>query len=600
MKTLIKLFDLLNPSERKRAYTLMFLMLIMAFMDMIGVASILPFMTVLTNPELLQTNTFLIILFNLGSHIGIYNVDQFLFALGVMVFLLLVNSLAFKMITTYAQTRFALMREYSLGKRLIESYLNQPYSWFLNRNSADLGKKILSEVNTVIDNGMLPLMTFMAQSIVAIAIIVLLLLVDPLLSLTVGLILTLAYVLIFLIISGWLNRLGQNRIQANQERFISVSEAFGAAKEVKISGLEHKYSTEFSKPAKLYAKSLTTAKVLGLLPRFALEAIAFGGMLLLILYLMYKSGSFVLSLPIISLYAFAGYRLMPALQKIYQSITLLRFVGPAVDALLDDLNSLKKINISQDNIKPLSLAKSIHLKNISYTYPNSLHPAIKNIDLNISAYSTVGFIGSTGSGKTTIVDVILGLLEPQEGDLIIDGEQIKGANRKQWLRAIGYVPQHIYLSDKSIAANIAFGANIKEIDQQAIERAAKKAKIHDFISSLPEGYNTSVGERGVRLSGGQRQRIGIARALYNNPRVLILDEATSALDNLTEQDVIEELNRLNDDITIILIAHRFNIIRNCDQIFLLEKGEIQVRGTYDQLATSSKKFKEMAKEFESR
>jgi ATP-binding cassette, subfamily B, bacterial PglK len=590
-----KLLPLLTPPERKRAGVLMGMILVMAFLDMLGVASILPFMAVLANPELLQTNAVLNTAFTISRHIGIYTPEQFLFALGVLVFVLLVTSLAFKALTTYAQTRFALMREYSIGKRLVEGYLHQPYSWFLNRHSADLGKTILSEVGTVIGNGMIPLMTLMAQSTVALTLLILLIIVDPLLALSVGLVLGLAYASIFAVMSGWLKRLGQARIEANKERFTAVSEAFGAAKEVKVGGLEQAYIQRFAKPAEIFAIGQATAQVIAQLPRFVLEAIAFGGMLLVILYLMAKSGSFASALPIIALYAFAGYRLMPALQQIYGAFTQLRFACPALDALHHDLSSLQAADVQHGQLKPLPLTQAITLNQVSYCYPNAPHPAIKGIDVTIPAYSTVGFVGATGSGKTTTVDVILGLLEPQEGTLKIDGQLITAANRRPWQRAIGYVPQHIYLADDSVAANIAFGVNAKDIDQQAAERAAKIANLHEFVvNDLPQGYATTVGERGVRLSGGQRQRIGIARALYHNPQVLILDEATSALDNLTEHAVMEAVNHLGHDITIILIAHRLSTVRQCDRIYLLERGEVKAQGTFEELTQANERFRVMA------
>jgi len=595
MLTLKKLLSLLTSPERKRAGLLMGMILMMAFLDMLGVASILPFMAVLANPELVQTNTVLNTAFITSSHIGIYTTEQFLFALGVLVFVLLVTSLAFKALTTYAQTRFALMREYSIGKRLVEAYLHQPYSWFLNRHSADLGKTILSEVGTVIGNGMIPLMTLMAQGMVALALLILLLVVDPLLALSVGVVLGLAYAGIFVVMSGWLKRLGQARVKANQARYTAVSEAFGAAKEVKVGGLEQAYIQRFSKPAEIYAKGQATAQIIAQLPRFALEGIAFGGMLLVMLYLMTKSGSFAAALPIIALYAFAGYRLMPALQQIYGAFTQLRFAGPALDALHKDISSLQTTDAQRGYITSLPLTQAITLSQVSYCYPNAPHPALKGIDLMIPAHNTVGFVGATGSGKTTTVDVILGLLEPQEGSLSVDGHPITAANRRHWQRAIGYVPQHIYLADDSVAANIAFGVNARDIDQQAVERAAKIANLHEFVvNDLPRGYATTVGERGVRLSGGQRQRIGIARALYHNPQVLILDEATSALDNLTEQAVMEAVNNLGHDITIILIAHRLTTVRQCDQIYLLERGEVKAKGTFDELLETNKQFELMA------
>lgn len=595
MQTVKKLLALLSLPERKRAGVLMGMILVMAFLDMLGVASILPFMAVLANPELAQTNTVLNIAFNASRYIGIHTIEQFLFALGVLVFVLLLASLAFKALTAYAQKRFALMREYSIGKRLVEGYLHQPYSFFLTRNSADLGKNILSEVSTVIHSGLTPLMTLMAQSAVALALLILLIIIDPLLALSVGLLLGLAYAGIFAVMSGWLKRLGEARIVANQERYTAVSEAFGAAKEVNVGGLEQAYIQRFAKPAEVFAKGQATAGVITQLPRFALEAIAFGGMLLVILYLMTKSGSFAAALPIIALYAFAGYRLMPALQQIYGAFTQLRFAGPALDALHDDLHSLQASEVQHGHLSPLPLTRAITLNQVSYRYPNTSQPALKGIDLNIPVHSKVGLVGASGSGKTTTVDVILGLLEPQGGCLCVDGQPINGARRRPWQRAIGYVPQHIYLADDSVAVNIAFGVNAKFIDQHAVELAAKIANLHDFVvNDLPQGYATTVGERGVRLSGGQRQRIGIARALYHNPQVLILDEATSALDNLTEQAVMEAVNNHGKNITIILIAHRLSTVRQCDQIYLFERGEVKASGTYEQLSASNQQFMAMA------
>ena len=242
----------------------------------------------------------------------------------------------------------------------------------------------------------------------------------------------------------------------------------------------------------------------------------------------------------------------------------------------------------------MPLEKAISLENITFCYPNASKPTLRNIDLSIPAHSKVGFVGSTGSGKTTIIDVILGLLEPQDGRLIVDSNVVSPTNRRQWQRSIGYVPQQIYLADDSIAANIAFGVKAQEIDQSALELAAKAANLEKLIvEDLPNGYATNVGERGVRLSGGQRQRIGIARALYHAPQVLILDEATSALDNLTEKAVMQALNNLDQKVTVILIAHRLSTVRQCDQIHLMENGRIKATGTFDQLAANSEYFAAM-------
>ena len=587
MQTFKKLLFLLTPLERKRAGLLLIMILIMSLLDMAGVASILPFMAVLTNPGLIETNFILNSMFKASSIFGVENNKQFIFALGALVFSLLIISLTFKALTSYAQVRFVQMREYTIGKRLIESYLHQPYSWFLSRHSADLGKTILSEVQQLISDGMTPLMELIAKGMVTITLITLLIIVDPILTLIVGLSLSTAYLIIFYFVSKYLNQSGSKRLINNQLRFTTVNEAFGAAKEVKIGGLEQASIKRFSNAAQIYARVQASQRVIAQLPRFILEGIAFGGILLMILYSMSQTGNFNSALPIISLYVFAGYRLMPAVQQIYEAFTQLTFIAPSLDKLYDDLKNLKPFNENQDqDILPFN--KSIILKNIHYNYPNASRTILKDISFNISAKSTVGLVGAPGSGKTTTVDIILGLLEPQKGTLEIDGKIIRKQNSRSWQRSIGYVPQQIFLADDTIAANIAFGLEPKEINQEAVEKASKIANLHEFvIDELPRKYQTTIGERGVRLSGGQRQRIGIARALYHNPQLLILDEATSALDNQTEKAVMDAIDNLDKNITIIQIAHRLNTLKKCDKIFLLEKGELKKEAKYDELINAS-------------
>jgi ATP-binding cassette, subfamily B, bacterial PglK len=574
MQTLKEILSLLTPYEQFRAFLLLIMIMIMALLDMIGVVSILPFMAVLTNPALIETNLILNSMFKFSNLFGVENNEQFLFFLGVLVFLLLVISLIFKAFTTYVQVRFVALREYSIGKRLVEGYLHQPYSWFLSRNSADLGKTILSEVSEVIGNGISPLMELIAKSAIAIALIILLIITDPKLALIVGFSLGSVYWAVFMFLKSYLKRIGKERLRNNQQRFISVSEAFGASKEVKIGGLEEVYIKRFSESSQNFAQNQASSLVISQLPRFILEAIAFGGIMLIILYMMMKTGGFNNALPIISLYVFAGYRLMPALQQIYGSFTQLTFIGPSINILSNDIKNLKIYNSNQDQ-SVLSLNKSIKLKNIFYSYPNTSRIALKNININVLAKSVVGLVGTTGSGKTTVVDIILGLLEPQKGTIEIDGHIITKKNSRSWQRSLGYVPQHIYLADDTIAANIAFGVEPKNMNQEDIERASKIANLHEFVvSELSEKYKTIIGERGVRLSGGQRQRIGIARALYHKPKVLILDEATSALDNQTEKLVMDAIKNISKDVTIIMIAHRLNTVKNCDIIYKLENGEV--------------------------
>ena len=590
MQTFKKLLFLLTLQERKQAGLLLIMIIIMALLDMVGVASILPFVAILTNPVLIETNAILNSMFQVSKILGVESNQEFIFALGVLAFFLLIISLSFKALTTYAQMRFVQMREYSIGKRLIEGYLHQPYSWFLSRNSADLGTTILSEVQELINNSMSPLMELFSKGIVAIALITLLFLVNPKLALIVGLLLGSIYFFIFCVVRNYLNRTGKKRLKNNQLRFALINEAFGAIKEIKVGGLEETYIKNFSSSAQVFAKTQSSSKIISQLPRFILEAAGFGGILLIILYIIARTGSFNNALPIVSLYVFAGYRLLPALQQIYSSFTRLSFLGPSLDKLHNDLKNLQPFNKNQvTGILPFN--KTISLKNIDYNYPNSLITSLKDINLTIYAKSSVGLVGATGSGKTTVADIILGLLVPQKGTLEIDGKVISSQNLKSWQRSIGYVPQHIYLSDDTVAANIAFGVEHKNINQEAVEKSAKIANLHNFIiDELPKKYQTTIGERGVKLSGGQRQRIGIARALYHDPQVLILDEATSALDNQTEKEVMDAINNLSKDITIILIAHRLNTIKKCDKIFLLDKGQLKNQGTFEDLIKINENF----------
>jgi ABC-type multidrug transport system fused ATPase/permease subunit len=593
MQTFKKLLFLLTPHERRHAILLLFMIIIMALLDMIGVASILPFMAVLTNTNLIETNFFLNYIFQTSKVFGIENKQQFVFALGVLVFLLLIVSLTFKTITTYVQVRFVEMREYSISKRLVEGYLRQPYSWFLSRNSADLGKTILSEVTQLISNGVRPLMDLIAKGMVTIALISLLIIVDPKLAIIVGFSLGGAYGIIFYFVSKYLSRIGSERLKNNELRFKAVSEAFGAAKEVKVGGLEQTYIKSFSDSAEIFARTHSYTQVISQLPRFILEAIGFGGILLIILYLLNQRGDFNSTIPILSLYVFAGYRLMPSLQAIYTSITLLTFSGPSLNKLYDDLNNLVPFNDNHDQ-GTLPFNKTIALKNMHFRYPNTSRTTLKDINLIIPAKSTIGLVGSTGSGKTTTVDIILGLLEAQKGTLEVDGKVITKHNSRSWQRSIGYVPQHIYLSDNTIAANIAFGEEPNDINQDLVEKAAKIANLHEFVvDELPKKYLTTIGERGIRLSGGQRQRVGIARALYLNPQVLIFDEATSALDNQTEKVVMDAVDNLDKDITIIMIAHRLNTVKICDKIFLLENGELKKQGTFEELININESFEKI-------
>ena len=593
MDIIRKILDLLSPRERRNAALLLLMILVMALLDVVGVASIMPFIAVLANPAVIQSNPKIALVY---QWLGFSSPDYFLFFLGVAVFLLLLFSIAFKALTTWAMLRFTHMREYSLGMRLVSGYLRQPYEWFLGRHSADLGKAVLSEVQEVVNGALIPMMQMLAQGAVVLALLLLLIVADPVLALGIGGVLGLGYGALYALLRRRIMRMGIEREVANNERFKTLAEAFGGVKEVKVGGLEDILIRRYNGPAKRVARSITAAQLAKQMPRFVLEALAFGGMLLVVLYLMRTHGRLDQAMPIIALYALGSYKLLPALQQVYVHLSTLRFAQPALDKLHVDLTSM----FSPETppllaTEAMTVTREIRLKAVSYRYPGNERLALDGLDLIIPAHATVGLVGPTGSGKTTTVDILLGLLAPVVGTLEVDGTPIQGGNCPHWQQVLGYVPQQIFLIDDSITANIAFGVAPEAVDHAAVEHAARVANLHDFIIyELPAGYATQVGERGVRLSGGQRQRIGIARALYHGPRVLVLDEATSALDNLTEQAVMEAVHNLGHEITIIMIAHRLSTVRECDCIYVLDRGKVSARGSYDELLASSAHFRRLA------
>jgi len=587
MKTFENLFFLLNRQEQKKIFLLFFMILLNSIFEILGVVSILPFITVLTNPELIQSNLVLNSLYEFSSVFGVKNINDFIFFSGALLFIFLISSLSFKALTYFIQLRFIHILDYSIAKRLIKKYLSQSYGWFLNHNSAEIGKNILSEVGQVVQSSVKPFIELLSKTVVAILLIIMLIAVDLKLTLIVSITILSVYTIIFFSLRRFNHLNGKIRLESNNLRYQSVNNAFSSIKEIKLKGLEDHFIKFFSNSAKNFAITQANAQLIRLLPRFFLEAVAFGGILLVILYLMKKSGNFNNSLPLISLYVFAGYRLIPSIQQIYSSITQINYINSALKKLIEDFRNLKTIAPTKKYQKSLYPKKKIELQNISFTYPGENKKLINNINFSIDANSSVGFIGPTGCGKTTIVDIILGLIQPQYGSILIDGQIISKENMISWQSSIGYVPQVIYLSDDTILANIAFGVKAEDINQELAKEVIKILSLDKFINRLPYKYHTKVGERGAKLSGGERQLIGIARALYLKPKVLILDEATSALDFESEKKITDSINSLHKEITIIMIAHRLNTLSSCDKIFKFDRGNLIDQGSFSKIIGSN-------------
>ena len=594
LKTFLTLRSILTPSERRQTIMLFVMMLGMAFLETVGVASIMPFIAVLSDPQIIETNRWLSATF---EYSGASSTHQFMVLLGIASFLLLITSLAFKAATQWAQIHFAQMRIHALGCRMMEAYLGQPYQWFLGRHSSRLATTVLAEVNKVISGSLFPAMQVVAYSLVALFLVTLLLILNPVIALGMGLAVGGIYLTLYLLVRKRLGRIGAIRLAANRERYRVTQETFGGFKDVKVNGLERIMVDRFKDPSWRLARQEAKSQVLSQIPNYAIQALVYGGIITILLVMMTLYGSLEEALPVFATFAFAGYRLVPAAQSVYRQTAELRVAQPALESLAADIHSLQPSAIPRDTgpDRRMSLQGAIELRDVTFAYAGADRPALDEVSLRIPARATVGLVGTTGSGKTTMVDVILGLLWPQKGCLVVDEQPLTPENVRAWQRSVGYVPQQIYLADESVAANIAFGLPPEKLDMEAVERAARIANLHDFvIDELPQKYDTIVGERGVRLSGGQRQRIGIARALYHDPDVLLLDEATSALDNVTESAVMSAVNELGNQKTIIMIAHRLTTVRNCDHIFLLEHGRVAAEGTFDELVAQSTQFRAMA------
>ena len=595
MDLLKKLFALLSRRERRNLYFLFAGVLVMATLQVASVASIMPFLSVASDPSLVTEQPYLRWAY---EHLGFTSTRLFLIALGVGSLVALTLSNIFIILTRWATERYAWGRNHTLSRRLLRSYLYRPYEYFLTRNSAELGKNILEEVREITSNMLKPALRGLAKAIVAVFMIGFLVYFDPVVALMVALVLGASYVGVYFVVRGQLDRQGEVRVESNTQRYQFVGEAFGGVKEVKIQGKEESFLEQYDAPSKRFTNSQALYEVIKKIPRYSIEVVAFGGIILIAVYLIAVEENMRQVIPVLGLYAFAGYRLLPALQEAFHGIAGARFNVAALNKLHGDLNLQMESDSergSTDDIEPLPLNESLALRNVSYTYPRAQQPAVRDLSLEIPAQTMTGFVGQTGSGKTTTVDVLLGLLRPQDGAVEVDGTPLDDQLLPRWKKSIGYVPQDIYMSDDSVARNIAFGVPEEQIDLEAVRVAARRAQILGFVENeLPEQWRTTVGERGVQLSGGQRQRIGIARALYHTPSVLVFDEATSALDQSTEASVMQAIYDLDEHLTILIISHRLSTVQRADTVYMLEQGRKVGAGSYEELMSQHSKFRSMA------
>ena len=576
-----KLRELLSPQEQKQIPGLLLLILLGMLLETVGVGLIIPALAVMTKNDLYENHPAfqsIVLLLGAPSHSQLVMYGM-LALLGLYVF-----KTAFVVFMLWRQNKFIYGLQSGLSSRLFRGYLLQPWSFHLQRNSAQLILNVTNEVNIFSSTTMQSAMLLLTEGFVLIGVVTLLLAVEPFGALVVIGVLGAAAFVFQRSVRAYILSLGQARQYHDGMRIQHLQQGLGGAKDVKILGREQEFLTQYNVHNQKNAYVGRRQKTLMDLPRLWLELLAVAGLVALVMVLLARGVLPTALLPTLGLFAAAAFRIIPSANRMLGALQNLRFTLPIIDVLHQEIDLLH----NTDLLVPkdiLSFNKALSLENVAYLYQNADQYALMNVSFSITPGKSIGFIGTSGAGKSTLVDVMLGLLPPTSGRVLVDNVDIQ-TNLRGWQDQIGYVPQTIFLTDDTLRRNIAFGLSDDKIDEVALKRSIKAAQLEEFVDSLSEGVNTLVGERGVRLSGGQRQRIGIARALYHDPAVLVLDEATSALDMATEKSVMEAINALHGDKTLLIIAHRLSTVANCDWIYKMEKGQIVDAGPFDKLCCS--------------
>lgn len=593
-KLIIKLFNLLSPQQRRHFYGLQIFVILMAFVEIIGVASIIPFMALVGDMSQLQEDGVIAKIYNYSK---ITSESHFVFMLGIGVLIMLFLSAIISMYTIWRLSMFANKIGVEIADRLYTYYLKQSWLFHASGSSAQLTKKIATEAQRLTDGVLVPIMQMNARIVLAMFMSLSIFIYDPQVAIIGLAVFAIAYFFLFKVVKMRLQRNGTAISNVNEKRYRLMNEGFGGIKDVLLLGRDFDFIRRFNITGKTLAYSQGNNAALTLVPRYFMELVAFGSMIALVLYLISShEGNLGMVLPIFSVYALATFKLLPAFQQIYASLATIKGNIAAFESVQQDLADSVQKNLTAliPEKRSLNPKNDISLENIVFTYPDKNEITLDHLNIDIQVNSVVGIVGPSGAGKSTLIDIILGLIEPQQGQLKIDDELIDKSNRRFWQNTIGFVAQTIFLSEGSISENIAFGIPKEQIDIYKVQNALKLAHLDEFVENLKNGIDTKVGERGIQLSGGQRQRIGIARALYQKAEVLIFDEATSSLDGITEKMIMDAIHDFSGKKTIILIAHRLKTVQKCDEIFYLEKGKVIDRGSYDELIKKNENFRNMA------
>ncbi len=579
MKIYQKLMKLMNKKQKRQMGVLLILMLIGAILEALSIGLVLPVVSVILTPGAMEKygEKYAIV----GKFYEIFHITTTK-QLMVIVMVALILAFVFKNLFLFFQQKkmyhFVYTNQFYTAQRLLKSYIKKDYEYFLNADTATIQRSIAADVNNMYGL-ILALLQVISESIVFLTLGIVLFVMDPLMTVVIASLLLLTLIVIKKIIKPIMNRTGKENQDYGASMYQWISQAVCGIKEVKVAGKEQYFVNEYMKQGQGFVNAMERLNLFSSAPKLLIETVCIAGMVAYMLILVLADTDMTSMISIIAAFATAAVRLMPSASRINNQLTQIAYCEPffmnVSDNLVEDINEENvDMSYAAEAKEKLPVTKEIVLKDITYAYPNTEKLIFDHADLTIPVGTSIGIVGGSGAGKTTVVDILLGLLKLKGGTITADGVNVM-EHYREWLKNIGYIPQMITLLNADIRQNVAFGVPEEEIDEEKLWYALKEAQLDEFVKGLPEGVHTGVGERGIRISGGQRQRIGIARALYNDPELLILDEATSALDNETEAAIMDAINRLHGKKTLVIIAHRLQTIEKCDMVFRVEDGKIR-------------------------
>lgn len=578
VKIFKKMNKLLDARQKRIMVVIVFLMLIGGVLESLSISVVIPVVSVLLDPKAVETNDFLAAIYN-GLHLQ--NVTQFTVVMLVALIGAFILKNLFLFLQNVVQLRFVYTNQFATSRRMMINFMKRPYEYYLNADTAVIQRNITSDVNNMYGL-ILSVLQLISEGVVFACLVAVLLIVDAKMIMTIAVLLIVVLLLIKVVLKPIMVKAGQENQDYYSGLYKWIEQSVMGIKEIKIANKEQYFINEYAKCGFGYVNAVQKYNLFNSTPRLLIETVCIAGLVLYMMIVMLQGATVTEMIPQLTTFGMAAMRLIPSANRINNYLTSISYFEPFFMGVSDHLQEeIHDENMVYDVeaydhkkiVEKLDIKDKIELKDITYKYPNSEQLIFNHADMEIPVGSAVGIVGSSGSGKTTVVDILLGLLELQTGNIYADGINVK-EHYEEWLKNIGYIPQTIFMIDSTIRKNVAFGIADEDIDDERVWAVLKEAQLDEFVKSLPEGLDTGIGERGIRLSGGQRQRIGIARALFEDPEVLVLDEATSALDNDTEAAIMESINRLHGKKTLIIIAHRLQTIEKCDIVYRVENGKV--------------------------